>query len=117
VSFDPRRSDIAPNVWGVCAGAGGVLTQSFKTEHDLFVEDVLRIEAAQRADAECIADALAEYNASVEPKGAVVIVTGMSSGTLVTAVLDALKACLDANAIAPVKVSIDDQHYVMEEAA
>jgi hypothetical protein len=94
----------------------GRVDASFKTEHDLFVEDVLRIEAAQRADAECIADALAEYNASVEPNGAVVIVTGMSSGTLVTAVLDALKACLDANAIVAAKVSIDDQHYVMEGA-
>jgi hypothetical protein len=80
------------------------------------VEDVLRIEAAQRTDAECIADVLAEYDASVEPNGAVVIVTRMGSGTLLTAVLDALKACLDANAIAAVKVSIDDQHYVMEEA-
>jgi len=80
------------------------------------VEDVLRIEAAQRTDAECIAGALAEYGASVEPSGAVVIVTGMGRGTLVTTVLDALKACLDANAIAPVKVSIDDQHYVMEGA-
>ncbi len=80
------------------------------------MEDVLRIEAAQRADAECIADALADYDASVGPNGSVVLVTGMSSGTLLTAVLDVLKECLDANAIAAVKVSIDDQHYVMEGA-
>jgi Na+/phosphate symporter len=80
------------------------------------MEDVLRIEAAQRADAKCIADALAEYNASVEPQGSVVLITGMNSGTLVTAALDALKACLDANAIAAVKVLINGQHYVMEGA-
>ena len=92
------------------------LDASFKTNTICFVEDVLRIEAAQRADAEYIADVLAEYGASVEPKGAVVIGTGMGSGTLLAAVLDALKASLDANAIAAVKVSIDDQHYVMEGA-
>ena len=40
----------------------------------------------------------------------------MSSGSLIAAVLDALKECLDANAIAAVKVSVDDQHYVMEGA-
>jgi hypothetical protein len=45
-----------------------------------------------------------------------VLVTGVSSGAILTAVLEALKSCLDANAIATVKVSINDQHYVMEGA-
>jgi hypothetical protein len=31
-------------------------------------------------------------------------------------VLDALKSCRDANAIATVKVSINDQYYVVEGA-
>lgn len=78
------------------------------------MEGVLRIEAAQPADAECIATALAAYDASVEPQGSVVLVTRMSSGTVIAAVFDALKVCLDANAIAAVTVSFDDQHYVME---
>jgi hypothetical protein len=43
-----------------------------------------------------------------------VLVSGMSSGAILTAVLDALKSCLDANAIAAVKMSINDQQHVME---
>jgi hypothetical protein len=79
------------------------------------VEDVLRIEAGRRADAECIADALAEYEAHLESEGeSVVLLSALSSGTALAAVLDALKSCLDANGISAVKVAINDQHYVME---
>jgi hypothetical protein len=46
----------------------------------------------------------------------VVTVSGAGSGAVLTAVLDALQSCLDANTIPAVKVSIDDQHYVMEGA-
>jgi hypothetical protein len=74
-----------------------------------------RIEAARRADAECIAAALAKYEARLESKGeSVVLVSVVSSGTVLAAVLDALKSCLDANGISAVKVALDDQHYVME---
>ena len=55
------------------------------------MEDVLRIEASRRADAECIADALAEYEARTESEGDnwVVVVDSVSSGRMLAAVLDA----------------------------
>jgi hypothetical protein len=82
------------------------------------MEDVLRIEAGRRADAACIADALAEYDARVESEGegSLVLVDAVNGAARLAAVLDALKTCLDGNGIAAVKVAINDQQYVMEGA-
>jgi hypothetical protein len=85
------------------------------------VEGALRIEAIHRADAECIADALAEHDLRIELESEASVTvsgvgSGVGSGAVLMAVLDALQSCLDANTIAAVKVSIDDRHYVMEGA-
>jgi hypothetical protein len=82
------------------------------------VGDVLRIEVSRRPEAECIADALTEYEAQTEPQGRrwVVLVHSVSNGAMLIALLDALKTCLDANGIDAVTVAIDDQHYFMEGA-
>jgi hypothetical protein len=89
-----------------------------QSEDHLSVADVLRIVVSQRPDAECIADALTEYDAQTKSQDGrwVVLVGSVSDGAMLIAVLDALKSCLDANGIDAVGVAIDDQHYVMEGA-
>ena len=77
-------------------------------------QDVV-ITTSKRADAECISDAVIEYGSEVEREGQdwTVHVFAQTAPEL-TAVVAALKNCLDENAIALVKVSIDGQAYVME---
>jgi hypothetical protein len=68
-------------------------------------------------DAECVCDALREYGSEVEQHEGgpwVVHVAELADGSDFTAVLAALKSCLDENEIASVKVTIDEQSYVME---
>lgn len=85
-------------------------------EDDPFVADILRIEASERADAQCIADALAEYAARLESDGesSVVLVGLIRGGAMLLGLLAALKSCLDANGTGAVTLTVDDRHYVME---
>ena len=77
----------------------------------------VRITTDKRADAECISDALIDYGGIVEKEGKrwAVQVSAPSASEL-TAVLAALKHCLDENTIALVRVTIDGQAYAMEGA-
>jgi hypothetical protein len=81
--------------------------------------DVLRIAAGERADALCIADALASHHAGLEfdDPAWVVVVQAVNSAVLLTEVLDAVSACLQEHTIASVTVTVDEQTYVMEGAA
>jgi hypothetical protein len=74
-----------------------------------------RIETGRRDEAECICEALVEYGGEVkrERERWIVELPGTKAPEL-SAVLGALKGCLDENAIASVKVSIDGQAYAME---
>lgn len=75
----------------------------------------VRITTTERRDAECIGDALIEYGSEVEQdRGRWAVHLSASGASDLTAVLTALKRCLDENAIATVKVSIDGDAYVME---
>jgi hypothetical protein len=79
----------------------------------------LRIGTARLEDAECISQALSQYGAEAEAEdgsSAVVLVPAAPVDALPD-VLTALKVCLDTNAIASVKVSVDAQSYVMEGAS
>jgi uncharacterized membrane protein len=77
----------------------------------------VRITTDKKADAECISDALIEHGSEVEREGKrwTVQVLAATAPEL-TAVLAALKNCLDENAIALVKVTIDGRAYAMEGA-
>jgi hypothetical protein len=80
------------------------------------VEDGLRIGVARHEDAECVSDALKEYGSEIEDDHgafAVVIPTAVE-GEMFTALLSALKACLDENEIPSVSVTLGEQSYVME---
>jgi hypothetical protein len=75
----------------------------------------VRITTDKRADAECISDALIDYRSEVEREGRRWAIQVLApSAPELNAVLAALKKCLDENAIALVKVTIDGQPYVME---
>jgi hypothetical protein len=75
----------------------------------------VRITTDKGTDAECISDALVDYGSEVERKGEGWAVQVLAPGPPeLTAVLAALKTCLDDNAIALVKVTIDGQAYAME---
>jgi hypothetical protein len=76
----------------------------------------LRIHTSRQVEAECVCDALREYETEVEQEGGLwmVIISEPPAGPEFTLVLSALKTCLDENEIASVKVTIDGQSYVME---
>jgi hypothetical protein len=76
----------------------------------------VRIRTDRRRDADCIAGALHEYGSEVKRAGRrwAIHVSVTSAPDELTAVLAALKICLDENAIAMVKVEIDGQAYAME---
>jgi hypothetical protein len=78
----------------------------------------LRIATNRRRDAECIRDALCEYGSEVEPQSErrAVHIPRPSAPEL-TAVLAALKACLDEEGIWSVNGTIDGQAYLMEGMA
>jgi hypothetical protein len=78
--------------------------------------DALRIAATKRADATCIAAALADYESRIETEQGewVVVVPAVVSNALTTAVLDALQSCLHGSEVASVTVTLDGRTYVME---
>ena len=78
--------------------------------------EVLRIEAQQRRDAECIRDALHEHDADLAHDDPVVLVPDSGEGDVLSAVLGALHSCLEDEQIASVKVTVDKQTYVMQGA-
>jgi hypothetical protein len=80
------------------------------------VADALRIAASKRADATCIAAALAEFESRIETEHGewVVVVPAVVSNAVTTAVLDALQSCLHGSEVASVKVTLDGRTYVME---
>ena len=81
------------------------------------VRELLRIEAQQRRDAECIRDALEEHGADLDRDARVVLVPDSGGGDVLTALLGALHACLEDHQIASVNVTVDEQTYVMQGAA
>jgi hypothetical protein len=83
------------------------------------VGDVLRIGAARPVDADCIVDALREHGAELERDGRswIVLVPDSGEGDVLTTVLGALHACLEEHEISSVKVTVDEQTYVMQGAA
>jgi hypothetical protein len=76
----------------------------------------LRIAATKRADATCIAAALADFESRIETEHDewVVVVPAVVSNALTTAVLDALQSCVHDSEVASVRVTIDGHTYVME---
>ena len=80
-----------------------------------YMRQDVRITTDKRADAECISDALVEYGSELEKEGNrwTVRLSAPDAPDL-TAVLTVLSTCLDENAIALVKVTIDGQAYAME---
>jgi hypothetical protein len=69
----------------------------------------------KQSDARCISNALLAYGGEVAQDGRGWAVQLSAPGAPeLTAVLAALKICLDENAIAVVKVEIDGQVYAME---
>ena len=76
--------------------------------------EVLRIEAQQRRDAECIRDALERHGADLDHDDPVVLVPDSGEGDVLSAVLGALHSCLEDERIASVKVTVDEQTYVMQ---
>jgi hypothetical protein len=75
----------------------------------------VQVTTTRRRDAECISDALARYGGKVERDGRRWSVQlSASEGAVLTALLRALKQCLDENAIAAVKVELDGHAYAME---
>jgi hypothetical protein len=75
----------------------------------------VRVTTDKRREAKCIADALIAYESKVERDGRRWSVhLSASSAPELTAVLTALKDCLDENAMAVVKVMVDDRAYAME---
>ena len=78
------------------------------------VED-LRIGATKRADATCIAAALAEFESRIETDRDewVVVVPAVVSLAAPAAVLDALQSCLHDAGIAAVTVTFDGRTHAM----
>ena len=67
-------------------------------------------------NAECIADALGQYGSKIDPAedAWTVVISAPPEGPVVSDLLSALKACLDENEIPSVRVTLEDQSYVME---
>jgi hypothetical protein len=64
----------------------------------------------------CIAEALAEEGAALEEDDAscAVLVPDNGHAGALTSVLGAVQACLDRHEIRSIKVTVDEQTYVME---
>ena len=78
------------------------------------MEGGLRIQTTAEADARCIADALAEYGATVESGGADNWHVNLSDrDPEFTVLLGALQDCLDLHGIASVQVVTSDHTYLM----
>ena len=81
------------------------------------MEGGLRIQTTAEADARCIADALAEYGATVEAGDSDNWLVKLSDhGPDYTALLGALQSCLYRRGIASVQVVMSDHTYLMEGA-
>ena len=74
----------------------------------------VRITTDRKRDATCISDALNEYGSELEGDGRSWTIHLSASELELTAVLKALKDCLDENEIAMVKVMVADRAYAME---
>jgi hypothetical protein len=82
---------------------------------NVFMRQDVRITTDKGVDAKCIADALVDYGSEVEKEGKRWAVQVSAPGAPeLTAVLAALKNCLDENTIPLAKVTIDGQGYAME---
>ena len=80
-------------------------------------EGGFRIQTTAEADARCVADALHEYEPTVEAGDNDSWLVNLSDPGLAYAdLLRALSACLDLNGIASVQVLMSDQTYLMEGA-
>ena len=79
----------------------------------------LQVVTNTREEADCISGALAPYDASVQPEGGLWLVSVSDAPATpdVTALLDALQACLEQNRIPTVRVVLDERSYVMEGIA
>jgi hypothetical protein len=74
----------------------------------------LRIQTAAEADARCIADALADYGATVGAGANDTWHVNLPEpGPDYTALLGALQSCLDLHGIASVQVALSDHTYLM----
>jgi hypothetical protein len=81
------------------------------------MERGLRIQTTDEVDARCIAEALAEYGPTVEAAGSDSWLVSLSDGRPdYTALLGALRGCLDLHGIASVQVVMSDHTYLMEGA-
>jgi hypothetical protein len=79
------------------------------------MEGGLRIQTTAEADARCIAEALREYDATVEVgDNDNWHVNLLESGPDYTVLLGALQACLELHGIASVQVVMSDNTYLME---
>ena len=81
------------------------------------MRELLRIEAQQRRDAECIWDALQEHGPLLDPDGRALLVPDNGNGEVLKAVLCALHACLEEHRIPSVKVTVSETTYVMPGSA
>ena len=80
-------------------------------------EGGFRIQTTTEADARCIADALYEYEPTVEAGDDDSWFVNLSDPGLSYAdLLSALHACLDLNGIASVQVLVNDRTYLMAGA-
>jgi hypothetical protein len=77
----------------------------------------VRVTTKRRSEADCICEALHEYGSDVKRVGRQWAVDVSVSAPELSAILAALKTCLDANGIASVKVTIDGRAYAMEGMA
>ena len=78
------------------------------------MEGGLRIQTTAEADARCIADALAEYGATVEAGDSDNWHVNLSEpGPDYAVLLGALQDCLDLHGIASVQVVMSDHTYLM----
>jgi len=77
------------------------------------MRQAVRIEATTEADANCIRDALTDYQPEIELEDAGWVV-GLPEPEDLSLVLEALKTCLDDNEIAVVTVTMDEHSYLME---
>jgi hypothetical protein len=75
----------------------------------------VRITTTKKADARCVSEALADYGSELERAGnGWAVHRPPPTPPELSAVLTALKRCLDENAITFVTVTVDGQAYAME---
>jgi small ligand-binding sensory domain FIST len=79
------------------------------------VRQGVRVTTTRKRDAQCIAEALAQYGSTLAGQGhRWVVELSEPEGADFPDVLTALKECLEENAIAAVKVELDGKAYTME---